>query len=269
MSERDGLPVDPADLSLLVQALADGELDAATALRLERHLAIDPDLAAQHARLVALRAAVKGLPRPEPSPTLRARVAAMAQPAPLSTRIGRTTARTPALFDWRALAASVLVSAALGSAGTYWLVTPPMPESFTTALASSHRRSLLAASPIDVATSDRHTVKAWLDARVGLSPPATDFAKEGFPLVGGRVEVIGDKTLPALVYRHNQHLITLIAAPRTSDAATATAMAHLSAGGFSLVHWTDAAFSYWAISDVARSDLETLAKLFQASAAGG
>ena len=32
----------------------------------------------------------------------------------------------------------------------------------------------------------------WLDARVGLSPPAVDLAKDGFALIGGRVEVVGD-----------------------------------------------------------------------------
>ena len=48
------------------------------------------------------------------------------------------------------------------------------------AVASGHRRSLLATSPVDVVSSDRHTVKPWLDARLGLSPPAPDLAKEGF-----------------------------------------------------------------------------------------
>ena len=63
MSEGDGLPTNPADLRLLIHALVDGELDAATALMLERRMAEDPALAAEHARIVALQAAVAGLYR--------------------------------------------------------------------------------------------------------------------------------------------------------------------------------------------------------------
>ena len=33
-------------------------------------------------------------------------------------------------------------------------------------------------------------------------------------VVGGRVEVIGNRPVPALVYRHNEHLITLVAQPQ-------------------------------------------------------
>jgi anti-sigma factor RsiW len=262
MREDDGLPADPADLRLLLHALVDGELDAATALGLERRIAEDPELAAEHARIVALQGAINRLPQPEVSEALQARVAALG--APRQTAVRPTRFRS---FDWRAMAASILVTAVLASGTTYWAAMPVAPD-LAQDIASGHRRSLLAASPVDVASSDRHTVKPWLDARVGLSPPAVDLAKDGFKLLGGRVEVVGDRAVPALVYQHYEHLITLVAAPQQADTKAVPVATDLSAGGFALVHWTDGAFSYWAISDTERPELRDFVARFRAAIAG-
>ena len=84
----------------------------------------------------------------------------------------------------------------------------------------------------------------------------------------GRVEVVDDVPLPALVYRYNEHLITLVAAPRGSKAGTGTpARADLSAGGFSVVHWSDDAFSYWAVSDAERHVLDDFGNRFRKATA--
>lgn len=264
MNEDDGLPTNPPDIRLLIHALVDGELDAAAALTLERRIASDPALAAEHARIAALHAAVSNLPRPEISDALRARIAGAGTHKQAATKPANYSLRWS---GWRAMAASALVSAAVASGATYWMTAPIAQDNFATAIASSHRRSLLAASAVDVASSDRHTVKPWLDARIGVSPPAPDLAKDGYSLLGGRVEVIGDKPVPALVYRHNEHLITLVAMPQ--EIAVTPAKAELSANGFSLIRWNDGAFSYWAISDTERPVLEDFVRRFQAAAAAG
>src|SRR4051794_39732601 len=75
---EDGLPQDPQDMKLMIHALVDGELDAAAALAVERRMAADPDLAAEHARLVALRGALANVQRPAVSDDFLARIAAIA-----------------------------------------------------------------------------------------------------------------------------------------------------------------------------------------------
>ncbi|MER8463244.1 anti-sigma factor [Mesorhizobium sp. M1396] len=298
----DGLPNDPEGIRLMIHALVDGELDAAAALAMERRIAADPTLAAEHARIIALQGALSRLPRPDVSDAFRARIAALgatgtAQPAqdeaePLRdpspeqsgliagapvgggrrqdarTRPSRTRAlpraRRFGSLDWRTLAASMMVSAVLASGVTQWVMVNRASDSFAAAVASGHRRSLLAASPIDIVSSDRHTVKPWLDARIGVSPPAPDLAQDGYALIGGRVEVISGRPVPALVYRHREHLITLVAEPQQGGGIAGPA--DFSSGGFSLVHWSDGAFSYWAISDMERPELDDFVARFRKAA---
>ncbi|MEZ2333100.1 anti-sigma factor [Mesorhizobium sp. RCC_202] len=280
---EDGLPQDPQDMKLMIHALVDGELDAAAALAVERRMAADPDLAAEHARLVALRGALANVQRPAVSDDFLARIAAIAAvkgtdeadtveaEAPAQQQQGKViemrprAARRFASFDWRQMAASIVLTAFLASGATQWLMVDNAPDSFAVAVANGHRRSLLAATPVDIVSSDRHTVKPWLDGRLGVSPAAPDMAKDGYALVGGRVEVIGDKPMPALVYRHHEHLITLVAAPRQNEAKSMPVADDLSAGGFFLVHWTDDAFSYWAISDADRQALDDFVARFRAA----
>lgn len=285
---EDGLPEDPQDMKLMIHALVDGELDAAAALAVERRMAADPELAAEHARLVALRNAVASMPRPAVSNDFLARIAAIAEvkspeeaeaPKVGSAEAGRQAqqqqgkvieirpraARWFNSFDWRQMAASIVLTAFLASGATQWLMVENATDSFAVDVANGHRRSLLAATPVDIVSSDRHTVKPWLDGRIGVSPPAPDMAKDGYALLGGRVEVIGDRPMPALVYRHHEHLITLVAAPRQNEAKSVPVADNLSAGGFLLVHWTDDAFSYWAISDAERPALDDFVARFRAA----
>ncbi|MBZ9859439.1 anti-sigma factor family protein [Mesorhizobium sp. CA12] len=284
---EDGLPQDPQDMKLMIHALVDGELDAAAALAVERRMAADPELAAEHARLVALRGAVANVPRQAVRDDFLARIAAIAEVSGADEAVQSTAVKAQSQpqqqqgnvvemrpraarwfnsFDWRQMAASIVLTAFLASGATQWLATADNgADSFAVAVANGHRRSLLAATPVDIVSSDRHTVKPWLDGRIGVSPPAPDMAKDGYALLGGRVEVIGDRPMPALVYRHHEHLITLVAAPRQNEAKSVPVADDLSAGGFLLVHWTDDAFSYWAISDAERPALDDFVARFRAA----
>lgn len=245
-------PADAFDDELLLNALADGELDAATALALERRLAADPGLAAAYDRICAVRERVAGASRPEVGRDFEARMAQLG--GPVTARTQGTAGGVGVFAGWRRMAAAVVVTALLAGGLTHVLEVAPSGLSLDDAVAASHRRGLLATSPVDIASSDRHTVKPWLDAKLGISPPATDLASQGYPLVGGRVEVLGADTVPTLVYRHNEHLITLLAAPGAKgDRLPATG----TAGGYNIVRWSAGGFSFWAVSDLEPAELNT------------
>jgi anti-sigma factor RsiW len=130
-----------------------------------------------------------------------------------------------------------------------------------TQLIGSHVRSLMANHLTDVASSDQHTVKPWLDAKLDFAPPVVDLASEGFPLVGGRLDYLDNRPAAALVYQRRKHFINLFVWPGEAGAAKPTmAMSHQ---GYQLLHWADPDFNYWAVSDVNANDLQTFKQQFE------
>ena len=244
----------PTDPRLLVHAYLDSELDPAHALEIERQLADDPALAAERERVEALRRAIaEQLPREGAPPGLAHRIEAA-----LGLRPAPALARSSSRPSWRALAASVAVAAFLGSSAT-WLALSPGPADADRVVAN-HMRALMAAQPVDVGSSDRHTVKPWFNGRIPEAPRVVDLAGAGFPLVGGRIDVVGRTPVATLVYRHRQHLISLSEVPGRTIAAPERQIA-----GYNIVSWTDDGVAYWAVSDVAAADLDAFAKAFRAA----
>lgn len=236
---------------LLLDAYVDGELDPAHALEFERRLAEDPALAEELSRIEALRSALRErLPRAIASPALRRRVAALARP------------RRPA-FDWRsgwaAMAASAAIAFAGGSIAT-WLALGPARDGLPELVVASHMRALMASEPVEVASSDRHTVKPWFNGKLPGSPRVVSLAAEGFALVGGRIDVIGLTPVPTLVYRARLHVISVTALP-PADRRIAPPHA---INGYNIVEWTDGGVAYWAVSDLAAPELQGFARAFRA-----
>ena len=147
-----------------------------------------------------------------------------------------------------------------------WLLVSSQPEyTIADSLVSDHIRALMAPQPTDVVSSDRHTVKPWFNGRIPESPRVVDLAKEDFPLVGGRLDVVGRDPCPTLVYRHDKHLISLTEMPAGSRSDLARTPRTIN--GYNVVHWTENGVSYWAISDLAASKLEDFAQLFRTAPA--
>jgi anti-sigma factor RsiW len=240
------------DDRMLLNAYIDGELDPAHALEVERRLADDPELAAERARIEALRRVIaERLPREAASPELRRRVAALARPQPFGWRDDWGA-------KWGAIAASVAIGLLVGSAATYVATGSGDNAPVAPLLVASHMRSLMASAPVDVASSDRHTVKPWFNGKLPQSPRVVDLAAQGFPLLGGRIDVIGLVPAPTLVYGRRLHLISVTAL------ASAQRAPRRAIDGYNVVEWTDADLAYWAVSDLAAPELEEFAKAFRA-----
>ena len=244
---------------ILIHALLDGEVEPAVAAALEPRIKADPLLAVEYDRAASLKKKLADLSKPAASQEFTNRIDRLTEQS-LRSRWG--------FGDWRNLAASILVTALLSSGLTYSLIGHSMGFDEADAVAASHRRSLLAASPIDVASSDSHTVKPWLDAHVGVSPPAIDLATNGFALVGGRVDVIGDRAVPSLVYRHKEHLISVLALPLRAGESQIDAPKHLNAGGMQMIHLSENGFSYWVVSDMEWVTLDSFVADFRAKSGG-
>jgi anti-sigma factor RsiW len=234
---------------LLVHAYVDGELDPANAIAIEQRMAAEPKLAAERARVEALRRA------------LHERLPQLAAPPGLEARVLRTVGLTGtrARPTWLALAASVMLAIFASSSGTWFALQPSGGEGTAEAVIGGHMRALMAPQPIDVASSDRHTVKPWFNARIPQAPRVIDLAQDGFPLVGGRVDVVGRTPVPSLVYSRRQHVISVTAIP---DASVAIDKSQ-SVRGYNVIAWTADGVTYWAVSDLNPGELQTFARLFR------
>ena len=238
---------------LLLNAYIDGELDPAHVLEFERRLAEDSALADERIRIETLRSAVRErLPRATASRALRRRVAALTQRPQLLSTNWRS--------GWASMAASAAIAFAAGSIATLVGLGPGSREPVPELLVASHMRALMASQAVDVASSDRHTVKPWFNGKLPESPRVVDLASQGFPLVGGRIDVIGLTPVPTLVYRARLHVISVTELPLSRRAS---ARPH-PIDSYNVVEWTDGPLAYWAVSDLAAPELENFARAFRA-----
>lgn len=236
----------------------DGELDAVRAAEFEAHLEACSTCARALAAEEGLRRALGGAELYAKAPAaLRARVRAALPPAPAAGAW-----RAP---GWRIAAAAAAVLVSLG----LWRAIPYGPDDraqrellLAHQVLDAHLRSLQPAHLTDVASTDQHTVKPWFDGKLDFAPVVVDLTSDGFPLVGGRLDVVGGRSVAALVYARRKHVVNVFVWPaEPSDAGLRSGMER----GYAWVRWTRGGMRYWAVSDVAAADLEELARRLSSS----
>lgn len=159
-------------------------------------------------------------------------------------------------IGWR----SATAGAAVGMALTLVLSMVIVPQfeaqwatpSLEDELVGDHVRSMGVGPLIEVASSDRHTVKPWFQGKLDYAPPVPDLSAAGFPLLGGRVERVGGKAVAALAYARDRHIINVFVWPAGRGQGPQVAVRK----GFSLQHWSDDAMQVWVVSDAEAGEVE-------------
>jgi len=236
----------PEEAGKLLHAYVDGELDPGASLELEAHLAENPAARTACERLRAMSAAIRDRADYHAAPAgMAARLRASVPVAP-----ERATPR-PARIPWLRAAAGFAAVALVTWVIALGTLRPGEDERIVQDVLASHARANLAGRLTDVVSSDQHTVKPWLSARLNFSPPVTDLSSQGFVLAGGRLDYIGGQPVAALVYKRRQHSIDVFVRPARSDAAERT----VTRDGFNVVHFARDGMAYWIVSDVNRNEL--------------
>jgi len=242
----------------LLHGYLDGELDAVRAVEFERHAQDCPvctrELDAQQALRARLRDADLYAPAP---PSLHRTIRARLEPPP-----DEGAASAPRRGRWRWLAAAAAVTLL---ATAPWLVLRDMRGAAEGTLAAAaldaHLRSLQLGHLTDVVSTDAHTVKPWFEGKLSYSPPVVDLATEGFPLIGGRLDVVEGRTVAALVYARRKHILSVFVWPAVGPPQTAPRAA--ARQGYGWIQWSHAGMQYWIVSDVAPAELEQLVRLLR------
>jgi len=234
----------------MVDAYLDGELSAADSSEFERALDVCPECRKRLETGRAMGGLLRELPL-EPAPDLlKARIERELRVIAGTAAPRATPNRT---MRWMAMAASLIVAVSIGwIGGTLSGRGGPGDDE----LMSAYMRVVSSDHPVDVASTDRHTVKPWFAGRIAYSPPVYDLTVQGFPLEGGRVDVVGGRKVSVLVYRHNQHRIALSLWPSSADDAPAKVAVR---DGFATAEWRHAGFEMHAVSDIAPAEMSTFA----------
>jgi len=242
------------------EAYIDGEIAEPERTQLRDHLSDCPECGLEAMALQRLRDDIR-----QAAPTYHAPEALRSQ-IRLALRHEAAATSRAARFapGWLAYAASILLAVALGSGGTLLITGERQEDAVANELIDSHLRSLLVSHLTDVASSDQHTVKPWFAGRSDVSPPAVDLAANGFPLVGGRLDLIAGKPVPALIYRRREHVINVFVLP----ASPGDLGAILTRRGYSLRHWNEGDLGFWAVTDAAPSELADFERAFREATKG-
>jgi len=256
----------------------DGELDPITSQKIEQHLRDCHRCEEAYEAHTALTHAIsRGAPYYKAPTELRQRIQSSLRDT-VGVKASRSAAREnhalltspraerrlvlPEIpWNWLALAAAIILAAIVASSFIARLRPSASDQFLATQLIASHVRSLMADHLTDVASSDQHTVKPWLDTKLDFAPPVVDLSSEGFPLIGGRLDYLDNRPVAALVYGRRKHFINLFVWPAASNESKAPKT--ISREGYQLLNWADSDFNYWAVSDVNVNDLQTFKQQFE------
>jgi anti-sigma factor (TIGR02949 family) len=233
----------------MVDAYVDGELTATESAAFERALDGCPQCRKRLEAARAMSGLLRALPAEAAPDLLRARIErelrAIARPRPERMR---------QRMQWGAMAASLIVALGIG-----WLggTLGGQGGRESDALIASYLRVAMAEHTVDVASSDRHTVKPWYAGRIDYAPPVVDLTAQGFPLLGGRLDVVEGRKVAVLVYRRNQHKLALSLWPSSSSTNSQPDVTQHD--GFALAQWRHGGFELRAVSDLAPGEMASFA----------
>jgi anti-sigma factor RsiW len=246
----------PCTEALRTQEYFDGELTAGAAAEVERHLETCADCASLLADLESTRRLIR-----EQAPYHRADDALRKR---ITQTLGREDGERPGVRRWvtgnprfMAGAASGSLATALAAALVLVAVTPPPSSLLVGDVMNAHLRSMMSDHLVDVVSSDRHTVKPWFAGHTDVSPPAVDFADQGYKLVGGRADYVAGHRAAVVVYRHGAHVINVFAWTGGNQRLPANS----SRNGYRFVFWRQGNLDFGAVSDTGPDELNTLVRL--------
>ena len=251
--------MDCTEIRSRLHAYLDQELDAPGAMEVDRHLASCEACKSIYAEQTALRSAVRSNATYHNAPSgLAQRIRARVRPKDESKPRFRWQ-------QWFPMGAAVAATALLSWTAAIQYASVSPEEVMAERVIAGHARSVVTGHLADVASSDQHSVKPWLSARLDYSPPVTDLTGAGFPLVGGRLDYLDQRPVSVLVYRHREHMINLFVWPLQEGAPAQAAHGSLAKRGYNVLHWNDAGMTFWAVSDLNAAEMRDFAAAYAAA----
>ena len=245
------------DAQTLIESYVDGELDLVHTVEIEQHLGDCRICSPIHQDTLELRSRIREeVPYFRASPDLQQRIRAIAR-----EKRAETNRSLVPLWAWSGAIAAVVLFAVITVGLVRRASESSREQMITQEIVADHLRSLMANHLTDVTSTDQHTVKPWFNGKLDFAPPVDDFAAEGFPLIGGRLDYLDGRPVAALVYQRRLHPINLFvwtAPEKYAEKATLQTRQ-----GYSILLWARGDMTYCAISDLAVDEMQTFSALLQ------
>jgi len=238
----------------------DGELPAEEMREADAHVRSCSTCAAEVLNRVQMKRAVQGAgKRFEPRAEFRAQIAKMVE----GKTAGQRKSATGFRWSWVAIGAMALVLA-VGTAWTYRARQTQQTAQVFGELADLHVATLASANPIDVVSTDRHTVKPWFQGKIPFTFSLPELAGSDFTLVGGRVSYLHQTPGAQLLYQVRKHEISVfIFQDRVGERWLATSSPVANRMSFNMESWTANGLRYFVVGDAGAEDIARLSEMLR------
>lgn len=237
-----------------LDAYVDGELSTAEANAAAEHMKGCPSCAADALERVQLKRSVAIAGKAYvPSAEFRAEMMRSVSAKPQRRSVG----------FWKPLMATTGLLLVLAALGLYWNQRNSARDRAYSELADMHVATLASATPVDVISTDRHTVKPWFQGRLPFTFNLPELQGTDFTLVGGRMAYFEQAPGAHLIYQLHKHEISVfIFQDRDGITFLPGARAKLS---FTIDTWSNNGLRYFVVGDAGGQDIQALSQLLKSA----
>jgi anti-sigma factor RsiW len=234
-----------------LDAYVDGELPVAEMAALDQHLRQCPACAADAVAVLHLKRVTK-LSGQKFAPTSEFQAKIEGLCAPRRRR-----------WAWRPLLATAFVLLLVAVLAIAYLTQRASGESAARELADLHITTLASTSPVDVVSSDRHTVKPWFQGRIPFTFNLPELQGTDYALLGGRVVYLGRAPVAQLLFQYRQHKISAFI---LQNSASPLRWSSHVPGDFTSDSWVENGLRYFIVSDAGPAEIHQLDELLRNAA---
>ena len=126
-------------------------------------------------------------------------------------------------------------------------------------LVDQHVTTLASANPVDVVSSDRHTVKPWFLGRLSFTFNLPELANSPYTLLGGKMAYIQQNPGAELLYQAGQHKITVYIFQATARSTKPPAVNVT----FNVKSWRQGGLQFYMVTDASDNEAGRLMSMLQ------
>jgi anti-sigma factor RsiW len=167
-------------------------------------------------------------------------------------------------LGWTLAAAAAAVVLVVGTLTSTYLGNRSGRDQVFSEIADLHVATLASSVPVDVISTDRHTVKPWFQGKIPFAFNLPELQNSEFSLLGGRMTYLEQTPGAHLIYDVGKHHISVfVFQERSLPAKLRDSAPQPDKLSFNVETWSQGGLRYFVIGDASAANVDSLAKLFK------